>query len=1702
MITWMCRFLILVFTFNVIAPDLLRAQQATSRPSKEEMETVYVTNMLELSQRYESLNFSSDDKTAAKSYGDLRQILQKADTLTRSAALNFDPIQANFNQINPKLQDTSASGKEFQKVMAETKDSKSAWEEFLANSNQNPDTLDEWLAQMNTYMEMIDPIWKKYGANQDQARYVSTYATEVLLSSLELTNQYAAFNPDLENVVLELLPQAEARIEHKLDSLTKRANLDETAYMEIGTLRTALFKIDQLYKAMGKTNPMMHYPVTQSTATYWACPKSVLPLTLSLERGKDNKTVTLDPLPCLPKNLVPFTSLSLVPYDFQIQRIDNEVQTQEVDNEKLFENFMNDFVKELAVLRNKEEAEDVDVGKVSVLMQYAVKYALETKQTEVLEKIFALYDNDGDKDKMERPFTEIRAVFFDTIIEHFLTAKADPLTVKQVQKLLVKLAHSSYVETSVLAIATAATINDSRVNESGEFYSADAKATPSLSAAGSRAPNYRSDDTNAPYRFTQKDRNLLVRYAMDIIYEAHKRSYYDLDSTQFQTFQDGLAFSIDCLCPVPGGYFDANTRTVKTTTVESVGRAGNERPEQASYFYTSYYTPSGDPLLRPIYYHNPPNTYLQEKELDLEILTFMGETILWALLTPVIAGVAGVFVKAFRMAGKFALALPKAVKVARVTNAAQKVRATMNAGEVLANTERAMATAGNAVPKASELWTTAHNSFKAGKYAQAAIDAKKAATALRSAKVSGQSAELAGAAAELDNMATKALQMDRWQNALNATQQFGEEIKILGPEIEKRVQEANQLLQKAGKTGQRADYVLAARQAEELATIFDQIAVGNPTMAQELGRISSAFREVSLSAQTFTRAPGVRSFFKAFNQKWATKISQLEKYSNLNKAVSATVQSDAKLGRTVYQTSVEPGYLKTAKPQTTFRLNDTKNLVVRETTLPTVEKATVYDNLRLRDRIFHKPLQYKFSTEIGIPGEGIVRFDTEVARATQGSKLLHNARTLQQAERDLTKLVGARGGKGAQLSVSPETRKLLMQQQQYQRALATNPESVDWWISSDGGLTYSRVSAQEGQRVLSALEKEPEALLNLGKITNAEGKTLELIKKPEVRLRSPKTTGSKALSGGNSAAGKTSKSLAENMRIRVTKPGAINANEVSIYWNKVNLNNATHVKTPLGTTGNELVQDFQAATLYETGVDHVGTFSMDAANAMIDKGFVPQGMLLKEWVTEGTLGTLWASLSGTARFFAKWALIYSPIAGVFTNAYINQITEEQKQEAIEKIGNPRVEKVWSTLMQQTGIKLPNPLHKMLSVMAAKNPLFDPIHHEADIFTAPIEWGMYASDKLFGTNLTPDMQIYEQMQQVEQALDRNDAFANVLKNTDKVMNKTTEQHFVEQTKGNYLTSIADIRAVVKSLNYATYGGALPDAPTVFAQDLQNIYTELDQWEKDINQLSGSAAEQVDQLLRLKEEHDNKISQLNQIYATKCAVLFEAESAKYDFSESIDKLIAAYGTRTNDLEKDLSLARVIEINEQALQTIESWEPLLGEMTLEEIKQKRQDLDRETRREVDRSISNDFVKQLSPQEKGRLLTIAADVGIDGITYYHLQHLANLFENADGLLTLEEAETFADEMREIRQHYSTSLPNILPDSFTDNSVLTRASAKVNTLRFELNNKLQQKYDEVLVLLDKRYREKASSFIPAEEENEQDELYQNNIAGVHSQAY
>ena len=181
----------------------------------------------------------------------------------------------------------------------------------MANSNQNPDTLDEWLAQMNTYMEMIDPIWKKYGANQDQARYVSTYATEVLLSSLELTNQYAAFNPDLENVVLELLPQAEARIEHKLDSLTKQANLDETAYMEIGTLRTALFKIDQLYKAMGKTNPMMHYPVTQSTTTYWACPES-FSLTWPLEMGN---TITLDPLPCLPKNLVPFTSLSLVPYD-------------------------------------------------------------------------------------------------------------------------------------------------------------------------------------------------------------------------------------------------------------------------------------------------------------------------------------------------------------------------------------------------------------------------------------------------------------------------------------------------------------------------------------------------------------------------------------------------------------------------------------------------------------------------------------------------------------------------------------------------------------------------------------------------------------------------------------------------------------------------------------------------------------------------------------------------------------------------------------------------------------------------------------------------------------------------------------------------------------------------------------------------------------------------------------------------------------------------------------------------------------------------------------------------------------------------------------------------------------------------------------------------------------------------------------------
>ena len=385
-----------------------------------------------------------------------------------------------------------------------------------------------------------------------------------------------------------------------------------------------------------------------------------------------------------------------------------------------------------------------------------------------------------------------------------------------------------------------------------------------------------------------------------------------------------------------------------------------------------------------------------------------------------------------------------------------------------------------------------------------------------------------------------------------------------------------------------------------------------------------------------------------------------------------------------------------------------------------------------------------------------------------------------------------------------------------------------------------------------------------------------------------------------------------------------------------------------------------------------------------------------------------------------------------------------------------------------------------------------LDREADVFVTPFLLGMAGIDKLFGTHLM-DMKIYEQMEALKRQLDAQKAQGNFLVNTHAVM-----------TKKILADGVADYRAVVETPFFYTDGGALPDADKLFAQDLKAIHDELDQWEKELENLEGSGLEQIEQAEVINKKHNEKADKLTTLYNYK--IHFQEQNI-----EARNFWINNYQDRTSGLEEDIRLIRKLNIYKNAISTVDSWKNSLDTITEEELMQKGESLDRQgapgfriaqngqhyldyglspAAQQIDQISDTELLKQfnsLSEEKRIALLREALEIAIEGMCLYYQLGIEEAFEE---LGYPQEAEPFAAKIRQTADSYLRKL---------DNNELRRLRTDLKGALDKIWYESENKYYQLAAP-----KASAEQAAPSQSQSEDDyeEFYQEGTSPAHSQAY
>ena len=823
MLTWMSRILIFVFVFNILSPDLLRAQQATASPVptdlKEQIAAAVATKLSSAKSENEL------EKTYASQLAGLRKLYENFDVSDPvTAFLALEEIVSQMHQLSSRY---ALAKQKFIGAQIAQKN-KEAWEfsqtpqgKIMTQDNtyvRMPDVLpynlgNRFLERLSSdelsleeIVETIDPVEmhpvEGMSANQRYTVFApaangldQSAAAEVLYNTIGQALKQSALSAGEIAFWTDSLPKMQVRAYHALDKL--EFSKDSEIIMARNTKRLLLYQIHKLYEKLGLDDPLTTDVVRTRTETPYAQPTRQTYEKYKKEIERQNKTRTeIQKTVLITPSYETYVSAHSLPASEQIPagyEVKTVVRTEEKKkkNNALFEHFRKLFIQEMKQLKENAEPGSKEMALLKLQTEGAVRYMLLADYPGEITSMVRLLEND-DKEAIinfQTDYGEVLETLFSTLVE---TGKLFPLsdtTIKSVQGQLLTLAdfkqNNAFV-TRTLAIASAGLLNVSdkwnAVQVTSEGYThvtgtdyTQEEATQMKLAFG--AVNN--------FKFSDKQRQLLAKYAVDIyaslgiylpdmipghsgVTIINNLFGHGLDAEQIQSLQKELAVALDNFCPLPAfatkwkdevGFVAGNRMIVNTIQGKT-----NTRILKGKTFQTP------DPVFLPDMLDKPHAVFFdpsinEMRAFDEKASIFVDllfESALWILGGEVIIFLPRILTKV----GGFFVQIPKAVKVFNTAAKGERLSAawqTTVKGYRYASTNARAAHIGATVTttRVENTITRGEKLARATREAEAAASRAQKATryAEETAKVADESTQAAEIAAKARQSAQEATQL-------------------------------------------------------------------------------------------------------------------------------------------------------------------------------------------------------------------------------------------------------------------------------------------------------------------------------------------------------------------------------------------------------------------------------------------------------------------------------------------------------------------------------------------------------------------------------------------------------------------------------------------------------------------------------------------------------------------------------------------------------------------------------------------------------------------------------------------------------------------------------------------------------------------------------------------------------------------------------
>ncbi len=591
MFTWISRFLIFVFVFQIFAPELTFAQKnstatqtndlwqsvsaqiekqrqnpLSSAKTLEELEHLYAQQMTALADVYDQA-----DVTDVVASASVIQIVTQMHQLSEEYAQLKKTFQATAKDNNYRATVSAPADHSYVRNNVQTTDSVSNTKAllFLEQFKRNQLSLVD-------LVEILDPL--SSSANDflpGESILSSALAAEIFVNSIEnfLLNQ--ATDPQEKALWMDFIPRLQARTLYRLNHLVDK-NRSEDFIMARGTLRILLYQIHIFYTKMGLQDPLTtKYQQQTVTSKRWVMRPTRALYNQHLanlrrqnaQRAADRKDSVLIPPTyeefCKTRSkAIPHPDVASAPSGYEFVQVPVTTSSAtEQQNSAMFEKFMNDFINEMRALKQNKQAKIPNSQEMMLLnlqTQYAARYALLSDRPRALADMVTLLEEQPKQNlksnyqptDLQTDFSTVLETMFGVLTETLKISPADPKTIDTLKHMLVEWSFPQHAtDTRVLAIGAASLLN------SADKWTADAEQIKAF--LKNKQSGERTDNSSAEaLKISAQDRAVLAAQAVSLYknlrdYDGtYNSKNYGLDSEQMKVLQDQLVSFINGLLPL------------------------------------------------------------------------------------------------------------------------------------------------------------------------------------------------------------------------------------------------------------------------------------------------------------------------------------------------------------------------------------------------------------------------------------------------------------------------------------------------------------------------------------------------------------------------------------------------------------------------------------------------------------------------------------------------------------------------------------------------------------------------------------------------------------------------------------------------------------------------------------------------------------------------------------------------------------------------------------------------------------------------------------------------------------------------------------------------------------------------------------------------------------------------------------------------